>query len=606
MDKRFFLTVALCFLIFVGYQALFITPPPEQVTPPANTGQQGPPGQPPVGQPPAVGDPAGAGQPAVQPESVGQPAGVGEPAARPGSTGSQPVISAAPTAIPEPSFPVESTQLRNDLVEVTINSQGAIATEIRLTEYRNKDLEEPLDLISEKRLSGKTFALDINGGAPLPWNPNSVPWERVSAADSSDPSYRLTLPDGRTVTKTFHLRPDEYMLEVSLDFAGAWEQYVSFKLYGPERIRHDESSRGFVNQCVYGVADVNGRFAQEERHPLTDPPTTIPRVAWGGLESNYFAFVLRPAEAPKDQLPNEMVMYQTSYDTEWAKESIEQGIQGPPMMVGFRGKLAPGQRFTFEAFCGPKHREVLAKYEANGYGELIDYGSILGFLVHLFLLLMGFFHSMIGSWGIAIILLTVVVKVCLHPINKKNQGVMMRQQKKMAKIQPQMAALKEQHKNDALKANKEIQKLLKEHDVNPAQMFGGCLLMLLQLPIWIALIGTFSVAIELRQEPFLYIADLTLPDRLFDLPGGGIWMFESFNLLPFLYVILTVLSQRMMPRSADPQMQQQQKMMTFMMVAFGFIFYNFSSGLLLYFMTSAALGIVEQKIIRAELKAEGL
>ena len=253
----------------------------------------------------------------------------------------------------------------------------------------------------------------------------------------------------------------------------------------------------------------------------------------------------------------------------------------------------------YEVFLGPKETTVLKSEEflRIGYGELIDYGS-LGWLVRLFLFLLNFFHGIFHNYGVAIICLTILVKTILHPINKRNQAVMQKNQKKMGKIQPQIKELRERYKNDPRKMNQEVQKLMKEHGVNPAQMFGGCLMMLLQLPIWIGLYNTFLVTFELRQASFLYIEDLTQPDRLFPFP----FLVDHFNLLPLLYVVLTLVNQRMMPKSDDPQMQQQQKMMTFMMVAFGFIFYNFSSGLLLYFLTNAGLGIIEQKIIRAELK----
>jgi YidC/Oxa1 family membrane protein insertase len=197
-----------------------------------------------------------------------------------------------------------------------------------------------------------------------------------------------------------------------------------------------------------------------------------------------------------------------------------------------------------------------------------------------------------------------LVKALLHPINKKNQAIMQRQQKKMAKIQPEMKEIKARYPNDALKANREIQKLMKEHDVNPAQMFGGCLLIFLQLPIWIGLFTTFGISLDLRHAPFLYIQDLAQADRLFQLPVALPFLGAYFNILPVIYVILTVINQKMMPKSSDPQQQQQQKIMMFMMVAFGFIFYNFASGLMLYFLTSSGLGIIEQRIIRAELAAK--
>jgi YidC/Oxa1 family membrane protein insertase len=148
---------------------------------------------------------------------------------------------------------------------------------------------------------------------------------------------------------------------------------------------------------------------------------------------------------------------------------------------------------------------------------------------------------------------------------------------------------------------------MQEGGANPQQMLGGCLLMFLQLPIWVALISVFRYAIELRQAPAFFglISDLTLPDRAFHLGfslplNGG----EYFNALPVLYVVLTLVQQKLAPKPKDEQARQQQRMMGFMMVFIGFIFYSFSSGLLLYFLTSSIIGIIEQRIIRRELAAE--
>jgi YidC/Oxa1 family membrane protein insertase len=132
----------------------------------------------------------------------------------------------------------------------------------------------------------------------------------------------------------------------------------------------------------------------------------------------------------------------------------------------------------------------------------------------------------------------------------------------------------------------------------------------LQLPIWFALYNTLRYSLGLRQAEFLYISDLTRPDRLFPFSFPGVGEFsvpflgEYFNLLPILYVILTLWNQKMQPKPEDPQMRAQFRMMTFMMVFFGFIFYSFPSGFMLYIMTSSALGIIESKIIKAKLARE--
>jgi YidC/Oxa1 family membrane protein insertase len=152
-----------------------------------------------------------------------------------------------------------------------------------------------------------------------------------------------------------------------------------------------------------------------------------------------------------------------------------------------------------------------------------------------------------------------------------------------------------------------MQRLFKEHGLNPAQQMGGCLILFLQLPIWYALYSTLQYALGLRQAGFLYIEDLTRADQLFHIGLHLPWLgdfFEWFNLLPILYVILTVVNQSLQPKPDDPQMRAQFRMMTFMLVFFGFIFYNFPAGFMLYIMTSSALGIIESKIIKAELRRE--
>ena len=260
-------------------------------------------------------------------------------------------------------------------------------------------------------------------------------------------------------------------------------------------------------------------------------------------------------------------------------------------------------------YLGPKDPEVLSSYKELNYRSVIQYGSWIApaFLVRLFLASLKGLRAVVFDYGIAIVILTLLVKLLLHPLNRKNQKAMQRYQHKMAAIQPEIDRIKERYKNNRQKMQREMQRVMKEHGVNPQQMLGGCLLMFLQLPIWIALISVFRVAIELRQAPAFFglIADLSLPDRTLEfsspLPLVG-WKY--LNVLPVLYVILTLVQQRLSPKPKDEQARQQQKMMGFMMVFFGFIFYNFSSGLLLYFLTSALLGIVEQQIIRRELAAE--
>jgi YidC/Oxa1 family membrane protein insertase len=210
------------------------------------------------------------------------------------------------------------------------------------------------------------------------------------------------------------------------------------------------------------------------------------------------------------------------------------------------------------------------------------------------------------SWGLAIIGLTALVRLCLHPLNRKQQASMMRYQKKVGAIKPQMDALKEKYGSNRMKMNQEMQKLFKEHGINPAQMMGGCLMIFAQLPVWFALYRSIEYSLDLRHAPFLWITDLTKPDNLLTLPFSIPFLGNMLNILPILYVILTITNQKMQPKPADPQMAKQMQMMSFMMVFFGFIFYSFPAGFLLYFIASAGISMAESRIIKKILAREGL
>jgi len=595
MEKRFILFILICLVLFPLYTRLVLPKPePAPPTPPGSSG---------------AADPATPAAPVPAPGAAAPLPAAGDPAGN--------GASAAAERAPE-QFPPRTVLLENPALRIELRSEGAGIASVVLPAYREGDRDAPLTLASPELHSGTGLIVRASGiaGADVPLD--AVSWELVEEG-ANRAVFRTPLPGG-SVTKSFELPPEGYELEVAVtiecELTAARD--AVYQLLGPERIRFDPGST-HPNQRVSGIHDPRGRIAHTDHEAVGPLPQRMRvherPIAWGGLESNYFAWVIRPLKGagPAEGVPVaagavpkliEIGDPDSSRSAEY-KHAQELGRQTYPYRVGFQLPIEPGRTDRFRVFLGPKDASILAAYEEHGYKELIDYGSLLGWLVRLFLFLLRTFESLTGSWGVAIILLTVLVKTLLHPVNKRNQRTMQRQQKKMAAIQPEMKAVREKHKGDPLKANQEIQKLFKEHGVNPAQMFGGCLMIFLQLPIWIGLINTFRLAIELRLASFLWIDDLTAPDHVLELPFR-LPFYDSpwFNVLPVLYVIVTLINQRMMPRSDDPQMRQQQKMMTFMMVAFGFIFYEFASGLMVYFLTSASLGIIEQKIIRAELRHE--
>jgi len=272
---------------------------------------------------------------------------------------------------------------------------------------------------------------------------------------------------------------------------------------------------------------------------------------------------------------------------------------------------------TLDVFAGPKKRDLFSKnprYDALAYRETLDFRSCFCTFSWLALGMMWLLNALalaaFGNFGLGIILLVVLVRLVLHPLTKKGQVSMSR----MQKLQPEMQKLREKYKDKKDKLNQEMMALYKTQGVSP--LF-GCLPMLIQLPIWIALWSGISASVELRHAAFLpvWITDLAAPDQFISfggkvltvpLIGGMIGPVRSFNLLPILLCVAMYFqakSTQMGGAAASPQQESTQRMMKFMMPAMMLLFfYNAPSGLTMYIMTSVFGGVAEQYVIRKHIR----
>ncbi|MFA5845840.1 MAG: membrane protein insertase YidC [Thermodesulfovibrionales bacterium] len=255
-------------------------------------------------------------------------------------------------------------------------------------------------------------------------------------------------------------------------------------------------------------------------------------------------------------------------------------------VVAFKGK--PGIN-DFIVYAGPKEHDKLKELNL-GLEHIIDFGFFSIISRPLFWLLKKF-YAVAGNYGWAIILLTIITRIPFIPLINKSQQSM----KKMQDIQPKMAEIKEKYKKDPQKMQKETMELYKKYKVNP---LGGCLPMLLQIPVFFALYKILSIAIELRGAPFmLWITDLSAPDTLFGQAAG----FSLGGPLPYLMGITMVIQQKMTPSTMDPK---QAKLMMFMPIIFTFMFLNFASGLVLYWLVNNILSIIQQFYVNKKLAKE--
>jgi YidC/Oxa1 family membrane protein insertase len=266
-------------------------------------------------------------------------------------------------------------------------------------------------------------------------------------------------------------------------------------------------------------------------------------------------------------------------------------------------------KHQYQLFAGPKQRDLLVQYTAPAstyqvdLAELIYYGwqiwawfaKPLSHLLHFFAMIPGV------NYGLAIILLTVLVRLCMFPMSRKQAlGA-----QKMQLLAPEMKKINEKYKNELEKKHKAMQELYRKHNYNP---LSGCLPMFIQLPIFIGLYRALAVNIELRQAPLIsdafgWATNLAAPDMLFRWSGFMPSFIVShmgpyFNLLPVLTVILFIWQQKMfMPPPADENAALQQKMMQYMMIFMGYMFFTVPSGLCIYFIASSLWGIAERKLL---------
>jgi len=304
-------------------------------------------------------------------------------------------------------------------------------------------------------------------------------------------------------------------------------------------------------------------------------------VGWEALKNKYFSVILKPFTQTQGNFAYEDMDGNLVIGLE-----IEKTVIQPGATVGHKYSL----------YAGPSNIPDLKQF---GYGveESVNYG-FFGGISKLLIAVLKMCYMLVHNWGLSIILLSVLLNVILFPLTMKSFKSM----QKMQELHPQMEKLKVQYKDQPQKLNKEIMELYKKYNINP---FSGCLPILLQMPIFIALYQALMKSIELRNAGFLWIRDLSSPEAI-PIPISFPIIGNTINILPLIMVGTMVVQQKISTASAgsaitDEQKQQQKIMLIIMPIMFGFIFYNMPSGLVLYWVVNTILTIVEQaSLLRKE------
>lgn len=363
-----------------------------------------------------------------------------------------------------------------------------------------------------------------------------------------------------------------------------------------------------IHQLI-GASTLFNRMKKDEKNPheilfTSTDPINKRMVRYIGIDTQYFSAILIPAETSE----------KTSAEFSQAEAFVLNDVQKKPkgwertsnttfQLVSMQRSVGPDERYVqrFQLFAGPKAPEVLAKYKL---GNLIYYGwPIFGYVAQFLGGILHFFYAIVGNYGIAIIMLTVLVRSCMFPISRTAA----RNAAMMQELAPEMRKIAEKHKNNLEARGKAQQELFRAHNYHP---LSGCWLMFLQLPVFIGLYRCLAIDIELRQAPlirgFEWCSNLAGPDKLFfwkhdffayftDESG---WLGPYFNLLPIFTIGLFLLHQKLFtPPATDEQSEMQLKMMKFMTIFMGILFYKVPAGLCLYFITSSLWGIAERKLL---------
>lgn len=458
-----------------------------------------------------------------------------------------------------------------------IDTAGGRIYKWELKKYREStNGSAPVDLFRNSPPGFSTF-LRMKG-----YNvPELIPFE-YSGQDSisvEEGTAEMTLtwksPEGLTVRKIYSFDSSTYVLkqrfEVTNPGSGPLPQKLDIKWFG----RIEEHGRG--GNSMSFVALVSGDVENVIKRPK-EAKSYSGVIEWFGFSQKYFTSSFLPETGADTTVTLNAV----------GDKSLVKALYSYPADT-----IPPGKTSVknWEVYLGPLEYDIV---KAVGYNlqESINYGWV-EFLAKPLLDFLKWLNSYFHNYGISIIVITLIMRLIFLPLTVRSMVSMKRMQVKMEQIKPKIDALKEKYKDDKTKQNSELMKLYSSHGVNPLSSLGGCLPLLIQLPVFIALYDVLLHSIDLRQSAFLWINDLSEPEHLFDIPGIGI----PFRILPLVMGVSWFISQKMTPMTptaGNENMQMQMKMMQFMPIIFTVMFWGLPSGLILYWTVSNILSIGQQ------------
>lgn len=479
----------------------------------------------------------------------------------------QPILDTAPLATPE------VVRKENAVMNMTWTTQGGTLSSLELKNFtgrQNKNSDKvqgpvPVNLVPFERDRALTLLCDLCNQA-LPREDRY----RIVSQDDTMIAFEAQ-QDNLKVTKIYQWNPNQYLfhLKIILENKGGQEFKGRLGLgwQAQQYPKHPKSGLlGFLNQQPEDQKSLLYKADTKVLHGLKSGETREVRglIPWAGIEDRYFLTALISRQMSHDQ----------TLKLESLNDSLKVSLFPSESVVVPQGR----QEMQYTIYLGPKQRTEL---EAVGAGleEAVDYGWF-GVIAVPILKLLQFFHGWVKNWGLAVIVLTIFIKIITNPLTIKS----MKQMKAMQNLQPQLQALKEKYKDDKQRLNMETMALFKKNQVNP---MGGCLPMLMQMPIYIALYKVIYNAIELYHAPFFgFYKDLSAPDPYF--------------ILPILLGVAMLLQQKFTPSpSVDPTQKQMMMIMPIMFTAFMLFL---PVGLVLYIFINTGMSVLQQWMHQKDIR----
>jgi YidC/Oxa1 family membrane protein insertase len=555
--------------------------------------------RPPPGSPPSeIAATAASAPPSGAVAGTSAPLGLpsGLPAAKAGEP-APPAVEAGPQPALNDDIRLPGTGLK---YEMRWSNEGACLREARLTDYRQRRNKPEGVLLLDATANGPaTLALqDAVDKLPL----DSRNYELLEKSDRRL-VFATTFANDLRVTKEYVAAPGKYDLgmKVTLKNTSAQPLDVQYAIVAAGRLVPELG----LSTEVYGAIgrrrspesiSIDQKFPSSVKVPFEPVNEPDRMILYAGACSRYFAAILLPkpksGDSTLDFVASASVELLPKCDAiQSVGGSISMADNVTVKLTTVKRTLKPGEEVSDEYtyFLGPMDQKVLAQYPDIARVLDNNYG-IFGFMSKILLAVLRGIFRVIPNYGVAIILLTILVRLCVFPLTRKGQIAMAR----MQKLQPLIKGLQEKYKDDRQRQGREMMELYRKHNANP---MSGCWPVLLQIPVLWGLYRMLMFSIDLRQQPFVsWISDLSRPDTITAISG------IPLNVLPVLMTVSSLVQQFTMPKPADPQQAQTQKMMMFMPVLMLVWFYSLPSGLTLYWLTSTTSGIIEQRIIKLQIK----